>query len=83
VNALDQKIFLILMSAVRENLHALQIGQKIYNRCVLIERKKLFNMLNYPLDRGSYYETVRASQKRLSHYMAVLTNMFDIIFPHS
>ena len=65
VNVLDQKIFLILMSAVRENLHALQIGNNIYNRCVLIERKKLFNMLNYPLDRGSYYETVRASQKRL------------------
>lgn len=65
VNALDQKLFLILMDAARGNLHALQIGNTIYDKCILLERKRLFSILNYPLNKGSYFETVRTSQKRL------------------
>jgi hypothetical protein len=65
VNSLNQKIFLILMNSARENLHTVQIGNNIYDKCILLERKKLFSILHYPLNRGSYLETVRASQKRL------------------
>lgn len=65
VNVTDMDNLLIFLDAAREAYQSLRIGKKLYDRCILIPRKKLFGFLGYPKNKGNYHNITRGSHKRL------------------